>query len=148
MITMLSPHFTLQEMTASQNAARAGISNQPSGQELENLSTLAKRMELVRTILNNVPILVSSGYRSPEVNRMAGGSATSAHCSGLACDFTAPGYGTPEAICHRLAEHKSELQYDQLIWEFASWVHIGFTRGEPRMMALTIDTNGTRTGFA
>jgi zinc D-Ala-D-Ala carboxypeptidase len=148
MTTMLTPHFTLEEMTLSQNACRAGVSNHPSGQELENLTILAKRMEMVRTLLNNVPILVSSGYRCPEVNRMCGGSSTSAHCSGLACDFTAPGYGDPIAICHRLAEHQLELQYDQLIHEFNSWVHIGFTRGDPRMMALTIDNSGTRTGFA
>jgi zinc D-Ala-D-Ala carboxypeptidase len=146
--TKLSEHFTLEEMTVSQNAARAGISNIPAGQELENLGILAKRMELVRSLLGNVPITVSSGYRSPEVNKLAGGATNSAHLSGLACDFIAPGFGDPLAICHKLEEHKDELQYDQLIHEFASWVHIGFTRGDPRLMALTIDNGGTRSGFA
>jgi hypothetical protein len=147
--TKLTDHFTLDEFVASQTAARMGISNIPSGQELANVQRTAETMEKVRTILGSRPVLISSGYRSPEVNRAVGGASSSAHLSGLAVDFTVPGFGDPIEICHALTPHMGELQIDQLIHEFDSWVHLGLTTsGAPRMMALTIDNSGTRQGFA
>ena len=98
--TMLTPHFTLDEFTASQTAARMGLPNMPSGQEMANLQRTAETMEKVRTILGDKPVLISSGYRSPAVNAAVGGASNSAHMSGLAVDFTAPGFGSPLDICH------------------------------------------------
>jgi zinc D-Ala-D-Ala carboxypeptidase len=146
--TKLTEHFTLDEFTASQTAARMGIANIPSGQELANVQRTAATLETVRELLGNKPLLISSGYRSPEVNRAVGGSSTSAHMSGLAVDFTVPGFGSPIDICRALAPRMAELQIDQLIHEFDSWVHLGLAAGAPRMMALTIDSGGTRNGFA
>jgi zinc D-Ala-D-Ala carboxypeptidase len=147
--TKLTDHFTLDEFTASQTAARMGIGNIPSGQELSNVQRTAETMEKVRTILGSRPVLISSGYRSPEVNRAVGGASSSAHMSGLAVDFTVPGFGSPIEICKALTPHMAELQIDQLIHEFDSWVHLGLAAaGAPRMMALTIDNGGTRQGFA
>ncbi len=146
--TKLTEHFTLDEFTASQTAARMGIPNVPAGDELANVQRTAEVMERVRTLLGNRPILISSGYRCPEVNRAVGGSSTSAHMSGLAVDFTCPGFGSPREICNALSPHMADLGLDQLIYEFDSWVHLGLSTGAPRMMALTIDSAGTRTGFA
>lgn len=147
-MTNLTPHFTLEEMTASQTAARKGLANTPGPTELENLRRLAGVMEEVRTILGNKPILISSGYRSPAVNVAVGGSQNSAHTLGLACDFTCPGFGTPLAICRKLHPHMERLGIDQLIHEYEAWVHLGLRYDKPRHMALTIDSKGTRTGFA
>jgi len=138
----------LEEFTMSQTASRMGLPNDPVGTELDNVRRTAEVMEKVRTILSNKPILISSGYRSPEVNRAVGGSSTSAHMSGLAVDFTCPGFGSPLDICHALEPHMVELGIDQLIWEFTTWVHLGLSAGPPRAMAMTIDGGGTRTGFA
>ena len=145
---MLTPHFTLEEFTASQTASRMGISNMPTGQEYENIKRCAETMEAVRTLLGNKPILISSGYRSPQVNAAVGGSSTSAHMSGLACDFICPGFGTPKEICQMLQPYMGQLKIDQLIYEYGDWVHLGLSTGDARCMALTIDSNGTRTGFA
>lgn len=148
MTTNLTEHFTLEEFTASQNAARMGIDNTPSGQEMENVKRMAETMEKVRTILGAKPILISSGYRNPQVNAMCGGSSTSAHMSGLACDFTCPGFGTPKDICRALEPHMKDLGIDQLIYEFNSWVHLGLSINPPRMMAMTINNTGTHPGIA
>lgn len=148
---MLSPYFSLAEFTVSQTASRMGLSNQPATQEHhDNLKRTAATMEKVRTLLGNKPIMVTSGYRSPEVNRAVGGSATSAHCSGLACDFQCPGYGTPTEIAHFLEGHMQELGLDQLIDEYppSGWVHVGLSAAPPRYMALTIDNSGTHSGIA
>lgn len=129
----LSIHFTLEEFTLSQTAIRRGIKNDPPADVMDNLRRLARVMENVRTLLGS-PVLISSGYRSPELNEAVGGSKKSAHCRGLAADFTCPGYGTPREVA--LAIVRSELIYDQVIWE-GTWVHLGLTEGEPRQDVLT-----------
>lgn len=140
----LTPHFTLEEMTRSDYAARHGIDNTPSQDVIENLTTVALALEEVRTLLGH-PIFVSSGYRGPKVNSAVGGSKTSAHIEGLAADFTCFTYGTPRDVCRAIMG--STIQYDQLIHEFGQWVHIGLG---PRMRRqnLTIDRDGTREGIA
>lgn len=150
MTTKLTEHFTLEEMTASQTASRMGINNVPpeGSQERKNLQRTAELMEKVRIILGEKPVLISSGYRCPQVNAACGGSSTSAHMSGLAVDFTCPGFGTPRDICHMLEPHMTELGIDQLIYEFESWVHLGLSASDPRYMAMTIDNSGTHTGIA
>ena len=144
----ISDHFTWEEFTDSQTAARKGIPNVPTARERKNVERTAWVMESVRTILGDKPILISSGYRSPAVNAAVGGSKSSAHMSGLAVDFSCPGFGTPKAICKKLEPHMKELDIDQLIHEFDSWVHLGLRDGDARHQALTIDNRGTRTGFA
>lgn len=145
-MTQLTPHFSLAEMTVSETAARKGLNNTPAQPELQNLVRLCRVLEKVRTILDEKPILISSGYRSPAVNAAVGGSKTSAHMSGLAADFIVPGFGGPLVVCRTLQKHIQELGIDQLIWEFDTWIHLGL-RDPPRHQALTIDAKGTRTGF-
>lgn len=123
----LTPHFTLAEMTVSQTAARKGLSNEPTERALENLIKIAYTMEDVRALLGSKAISVSSGYRSIAVNKAVGGSNTSAHVDGLACDFICPAFGSPLAICKLIA--KSGIKFDQLIEE-GTWVHISI---DPRM---------------
>ena len=147
-MTQLTEHFTLAEFTTSQNAARMGIDNTPTGAQRENVERMAATMEKVRTLLGNKPIMISSGYRNPQVNAACGGSPTSSHMSGLACDFTCPSFGTPLKICQFLMPHMQELGIDQLIHEFDSWVHLGLSASAPRMMALTINNTGTHPGIA
>lgn len=144
----LSPHFTLEELTHSDTAVSMGISNAPDEQSKCNLARVAQVMEQVRHILNNKSITISSGYRCPAVNSAVGGADASAHKFGLACDFTCPDFGTPEEVCHALENDIEKLGIDQLIFEYNDWVHMGLSSGEPRYMALTIDNNGTETGFA
>ena len=138
MSDMLSPHFSLAEMTASDTAARLGIDNTPQADVLETLKHTATGLEAVRALLG-APLLVSSGYRSPALNKLVGGQANSQHCTGEAADFTAQQFGTPEQIVARLVA--SQLTFDQVILEFNRWVHISFG-GSMRRQALVIDKGG------
>ncbi|MBL8425250.1 MAG: DUF882 domain-containing protein [Candidatus Accumulibacter phosphatis] len=134
----LSEHFTLEELVASQTAARKGIDNTPGVTAMRNLKSLADVLEEVRVLLGGVSIIVSSGYRSPALNAAVGGSEKSAHMQGLAADFTAPKFGTVLQTARKIAA--SGIAYDQLIHEYGSWVHIGLTAPgvKPRRQNLSI----------
>jgi putative chitinase len=127
-----SKYFTLEEMTASNTAIRRGINNVPTGSAMQALAYTATRMDTVRALLGH-PIRVSSGYRSPALNKVIGGSNNSAHTLGYAVDFTCPGYGSPKDICKAIMA--ANIQYDQLIYE-GTWVHISFDP-KNRMQELT-----------
>lgn len=142
MPTNLTPHFTLEELTFSQLAARKGIDNSATPEIVKNLKRLASTLEEIRALLGNKVIIVSSAYRSPQVNTLIGGSATSAHQFGLAVDFTSPQFGSVYDIAKKIAG--SKIEYDQLIFEFNSWVHVGLAADgkTPRRQALSIFKSG------
>lgn len=134
-MTKLSDHFSLNELTVT----NTGIDNTPSGIELDNLKRLAISLEKIRALTNS-PIFVSSGYRSPEVNKKVGGSSTSAHVKGFAADINAKGF-TSRQLANLIKD--SDIEFDQLILEYpksaSSWVHIGLANGKQRRQLLTID---------
>lgn len=119
----LSEHFSYEELTASQEAVRHNIDNVPSDQVVANLRTTAEGLELVRAMLAK-PIIISSGYRSEELNSALGGVIDSAHCRGFAADFICPAAGTPYQIAARIMAVEA-IKFDQLIME-GNWVHISF----------------------
>ncbi|SIO50443.1 Peptidase M15 [Burkholderia sp. GAS332] len=142
----LTDHFTLDELTQSETAARRGIANTPSPAIVESLTRTAQTLEQVRTLLGSCPVLVSSGYRSPALNAAVGGSATSAHVQGLAADFFCPGFGSPLDICRKIAA--SGIAFDQLIFE-GTWVHLGLgvVGQKPRNQVLTAHFGGGVTRY-
>ena len=116
----LSPHFTLDELTHSETAARLDIDNTPSEEIIDNLKFLSEKLEYVRVLLGS-PMLISSGYRSGLLNDALGSKRTSAHTRGLAVDFISPSFGTPKEIVQAIVD--SDIEYDQVILEFDRWVH-------------------------
>jgi hypothetical protein len=144
MTQKLSDHFSLAELTVSASGTRLGLKNVPTGAALETLKKTACRMETVRALLGNKPIIVLSGYRSPAINKAVGGSPNSAHMTGHAVDFICPGFGSPSAVAAHLAQHLKG--YDQIIEEFGQWVHIGFGPGQ-REQKLTARKVAGRTRF-
>lgn len=123
----LSEHFTLEEMLASAQGDRKGISNVPTQDVIQHLRITAEGLEKVRITLGSSPIHILSGYRCPELNRAVGGASGSAHMFGWAADFLCPTFGTPLEICKALVS--SDLEFDQIIYE-GTWVHVSF---DPKM---------------
>lgn len=140
----LTENFHLDEFLVSETGERLGINNDPTDEVIDHLRGLASTLEEVRKVLGNRPITITSGYRSPNLNRAVNGSRNSAHVLGYAADFVCPSFGTPLEICRAIAG--AGIPYDQLIHEFGRWVHLSV---DPRMRrdALTIDRSGTRPGF-
>lgn len=121
-MTMLSPNFSLQEFTRT----HTGLKNEPELAHIGNLRHTAHEMEKVRKLLNG-PLTITSGYRSPAVNKAVRGSATSAHCLGWAADFDPPHNMSDYDAAYKIAH--SDIPFDQLILEYG-WVHISF---DPRL---------------
>lgn len=119
---LLSNNFSLEEFTRSETADRLGIKNRPLFEHVLNLSYLASRMEAVRRLLGDRPIVITSGYRCHKVNIAVGGSATSDHQRGLACDFIKPlGYSNNELKDLFLSKFGN---FDQVII-YPSFIHLG-----------------------
>src|SRR4051812_28605828 len=84
--TSLSPHFSWSEVETSPTALRLGIMNALPEELLVNVARTAQMLECVRAILGE-PILISSWYRCPELNKAVGSSSGFVHPKGLAGDF-------------------------------------------------------------
>jgi hypothetical protein len=152
----MSSHFTLAEFTASTTAARKQIDNSLPEDLMGNAMETLNMMETIRQYLSNtighdVPIKISSGYRSPQLNAAIGGSIGSDHQQARAVDWTAPSFGTPSEIAKALAPYVNELGIGQLINEFPGvngWVH---TSTKTPVLAInrviTITAQGTVPGI-
>lgn len=134
----ITPHFTLQEMTASRVAQAQGMDNTPTAQALVNLRLLCQTLEQVRKWVG-AALIINSAFRSPALNLTVGGEPNSAHLLGLAADFTAVGIA-PRQLAQRI--YDSDILFDQLILEFDSWVHLAVSHAAPRREVLTIRRGG------
>lgn len=129
----LSKNLTLKECIRSGTADRLGIDNTPDEWVTENLKKVAEHIFQPLRDHFGVPIYVSSGYRSPDLNRAIGGSKRSQHMEGRALDLDADVFGdiSNAEIFHYIREC---LEFDQVVWEFGdednpSWVHVSYVHG-------------------
>jgi zinc D-Ala-D-Ala carboxypeptidase len=134
---ILSKNLSLAEVMKSATAIKHGIANEPNSQHLTNLKAVATNIFQPCRDYFGKPLAVTSGYRSPELNDLIGGSKRSQHSKGEALDLDAQVYGgfTNAELFHYI---KDNLDFDQLIWEFGTeeepdWIHCSYTtnnRGE------------------
>lgn len=130
---VISQHLTLGELIRSESAKRAGISNMPTPQHIENLKALAENIfEPIREHFR-VPIYISSGYRSKALNKLVKGSTASQHSLGQAIDIDMDGHShdvTNKMIFDFIVD---KLPFDQVINEFNfAWVHVSYKKNGPQ----------------
>jgi hypothetical protein len=146
----LSTNLSLAEVTRSETAKRRGISNMPTAEHIENFKKLA--LNIFQPIREHFgkPIIISSGYRSAELNKAIGGSLSSQHSSGEAIDIDMDGTDiTNKQIFDYI---KDNLNFDQMIWEFGTdtnpdWVHVSFAanRSQRKQILVAKKVNGKTT---
>ena len=146
----LTKHFDLAELTRSSVAQARGLSNEPPPELLPRLILTAEMLERIRSTLD-APVIVTSGYRSPQVNIAVGGATSSDHTQGHAADIVAPMFGTPYDIARRLAPLVSTLGIGQIILEGIKgkrWVHVSTHTPEKAInRIITITDNGVLVGI-
>lgn len=121
----LSENFTLEELVFSETAMRKGYDNTPNADHVSMLQRLCvELLEPIRSKLG-VPIHINSGFRCNKLNKSVGGSDNSAHLYGCAADFVPKGLDLREAFDRIVS---SGLEYDQVILECNSWIHIALPR--------------------
>ena len=132
----LSKNFVLSEVTRSNTAKRLGIDNAPKNDHLKSMQRIISELaQPMRDALG--PIRITSGYRSPELNRAIGGSNKSQHCKGQALDLQ---FWKDGQMCNKEIYDwvlKSDIEFDQMINEFDyAWIHISLKEKKNRKQVL------------
>lgn len=115
----LMKYFSYSEFFKSDAAEMHRISNIPNDAQLSQV--LGNIKSLVLNILDPLramigrPIIITSGYRSRQVNELVGGSKTSQHLSGQAADIHVQGY-TPRQMNVVYQTIQMCYDFDQLIF--------------------------------
>lgn len=154
-MTNISVHISLKEATHSETAIRKGIANIPNEKQIENMKNLAEKIfEPLRTFISmkrgkDTPIRINSFFRSIELNKAIGGSATSQHCTGEAMDIETdyPDFNNKDLFL----TIKDKSSFDQIIWEFSdtnnpdmpAWIHVSYKKeGNRKQVLKAISENG------
>ena len=122
----LSEHFTLGELTKS--GRHPEVYNIPSHEAIANLANLSKWLEVLRERAGT-PIVINSGYRSPQLNRKIGGAPNSNHLTGCAVDIRVSGMEQLIRYAAILLDYadESKQDFDELLIEKnrygAIWLH-------------------------
>ena len=127
----LAEHFTLGEMTKTST----GLANEPNEAQVKNLMRLCSWLEMLRDEWNrrygegDDPIVISSGFRSPKVNKAVGGVSSSNHLTGCAADIRVAGFeeALRKAVILLDISDESGEDFDELLIERnqrgSYWIH-------------------------
>ena len=129
-------HFNLSEFFRSSTAEKNGIKNEPS---LDEKATIVRNINLlVDYVLDPVrdmfqaPIIITSGYRSPQVNKLVGGVNNSQHMSGCAADFHIQGF-THSMMRNVFLYIYNNMDIDQLIYySDKNIIHVSYVENSNR----------------
>ena len=126
-------NFTMSELIYSNEAIKKNINNTPDVESLDNMLLLiASVLQPIRNAIKK-PMIITSGYRSPKLNKVVGGKPNSQHLKGQAVDFKIKGL-KPKQIVEFIKN--MGIEFDQLINEYDTWVHISYNKGNNRKQIL------------
>lgn len=137
-LMQLSSNFYLNEFIKSDYAKRHNIDNLPSEEVISNLKYLC--VNILQPLREQVgAIRILSGYRSPTLNRLIGGSKTSKHIEGRAADIECTTLSNYNLACF-IRDNIPE--FGQVILEFytpgdpySGWVHVSSGTGKQCLTA-------------
>lgn len=125
--------ITVKEMLKSSTAEKLNIQNVPNDHiVIGNLEHTIEQLDELRRLYGH-PIIITSGYRCPELNKAVGGKPNSQHVKGQAADLK-----WDKDLLQFILDH---YHYDQLIEETSKrtkWIHISFNKEKERMQYLKL----------
>lgn len=138
-------HFTFFELEYSSTAVERKIKNYPTPEIESNLRALVDNLLDPLRERFGKPIIVGSGFRNVQVNKLVGGVVNSQHLTGCAADLQTGSRLENQQLARLLAQ--SGIPFDQLIDEHNySWVHVSYNpNGNQRRQILRIDKQGKAT---
>lgn len=121
-------YFTISELTKSSTAKRNNIKNVPSKEQETNMIALIENiLDPLRTEYGK-PIIVDSGFRNEQLNKLVNGSKTSQHLTGQAADIRTLEDTVEENKKLFDLIQKLKLPFDQLIDEYNfNWIHVSYS---------------------
>ena len=132
-------YFTISELTASATALREGIDNRPSKCAYHLLHVLVQQLlDPIREAWGE-PIVVSSGYRSKELNTLVGGVKNSHHLLGCAADIIAGNRADHRRLFKLIQQmqQQGQIRFTQLILEGdGRWIHISYVPSDLRCQVI------------
>jgi zinc D-Ala-D-Ala carboxypeptidase len=152
----MTPNFTIEEFTASATAINKNIDNALPNNLLDAAQNTLDMMQRIRNFLSakagrDIPILIQSGYRSPELNILVGGTSNSDHTYAAAVDFRAPAFGSAYDVALALSTELETLGIGQLINEYPDgqgWVHVSTNSPLKDInKIITVARSGTKVGI-
>ena len=138
----LSPHFTIGELTKS--SSHPEVYNIPSHEAIANLKRVCIWLEELR-LRSGTPIIINSGYRSPQLNRAIGGVPTSNHLTGCAVDIRVSGMEQLIVYAAILIQYANETHqdFDELLLEKSGhgkfWLHFAVKPNNNRRHVLFLN---------
>lgn len=138
-------NFSIAELVQSSTAEQLKINNNPPSIVRVHLTETITLLECIRAEwaeycerhdLGTPAIRITSGYRSPELNKAVGGVKNSAHVMGYASDLQ-PVNGKQTEFERFIANEFSKMgySYDQIIVERSKtsrWVHVAYKNADGR----------------
>jgi hypothetical protein len=138
-------YFTLKEFERSNKADQLGIKNVIPGDKVLNVQYLIDKVLTPVREKYGKPIIISSGYRCPELNKAVGGVSNSQHVANdnaAAADLDVGGKEDNKKLFNLIKEmvENKEIVVDQLLDEKNfDWVHISVKRiGKNRNQILSV----------
>lgn len=130
-------YFTIAELCASSTATEKGIDNTPTPGITQNLERLvANVLDPLREAWGK-PIVVTSGYRCPELNKAVGGAKNSHHMQGMAADISTGNKVDNRRLFQKILD--LGLPFTQLIDEKGfSWIHVSYDTSNLKRQVLKL----------
>ena len=133
-------YFSVEELTASATALREGIDNRPPECAYHLLHVLVEQLlDPIREAWGE-PIVVSSGYRCPELNALVGGAKHSHHLLGCAADLIAGNRDDHRRLFRMIQQmlREGKIRFTQLIAEKGyRWIHISYVPSDLKCQVLS-----------
>ena len=128
----------MSELIYSETAIENNINNMPDINSLDNmLDLIFYGLQPIRDLIGK-PIVITSGFRNPLVNRLVGGSNTSGHLTGRCADIHVDGMSARDLFNFII---KSGVKYRQCILENESWVHLDYKKDDLKQENLIYRNN-------